>query len=80
MLELKEVRAISVNLEGKIAWVRTDIKGNAVKIFRAMGIAIPPKLLKLSSENQSVKSATDVVPQGCIVKQLGGEMAFFDCL
>ena len=45
MLELKEVRAIPVNLQGKIAWVRTDIKGNAAKIFKAIGIAIPPKLL-----------------------------------
>jgi hypothetical protein len=63
MLELKEVRAIPVNLQGKIAWVRTDIKGNAARIFKAIGIAIPPKLLKVSSENQFVKNATDVVPQ-----------------
>jgi len=63
MLELKEVRAIPVNLQGKIAWVRTDIKGNAAKIFKAIGIAIPPKLLKVSSENQSAKNTTDVVPQ-----------------
>src|SRR3990170_741773 len=31
MLELKEVRAIPVNLQGRTAWVRTDIKGNAAK-------------------------------------------------
>src|SRR3990170_7196922 len=31
MLELKEVRAIPVDLRGKTAWVRTDIKGNAAK-------------------------------------------------
>jgi hypothetical protein len=63
MLELKEVRAIPVNLQGKIAWVRTDIKGNAAKIFRAIGIAIPPKLLMLSPETQSAKNTTDVVAQ-----------------
>jgi F0F1-type ATP synthase membrane subunit c/vacuolar-type H+-ATPase subunit K len=39
------------------------IKGNAAKIFRAIGIAIPPKLLKLSSETQSVQNAADVVAQ-----------------
>jgi hypothetical protein len=63
MLELKEIRVIPVNLQGKIAWVRTDIKGNAAKIFKVLGMAIPPKLLKLSSENPSVKNLTDVVPQ-----------------
>jgi len=63
MLELKEVRAIPVNLQGRIAWVRTDIKGNAAKIFKAMGIAIPPKLLKLSSKNPSVQNTANVVPQ-----------------
>ena len=63
MLELKEVRAIPVNLKERVAWVRTDIKGNAAKIFKAMGIAIPPKLLKLSSEKQFDKNMTDVVAQ-----------------
>jgi hypothetical protein len=63
MQELKEVRVIPVKLQGKVAWVRTDIKGNALKIFKAMGIAIPPKLLKLSSEGQLVKNTTNVVPQ-----------------
>lgn len=63
LLELKEVRAIPVNLQGKVAWVRTDIKGNAAKIFRAIGIAIPPKLLRMSSEDQAIKNTTDVVPQ-----------------
>jgi Transposase DDE domain len=63
MQELKEVQAIPVNLRGKTAWVRTDIKGNAAKIFKAMGIAIPPKLLTPSSENQPVKNHPDVVAQ-----------------
>lgn len=63
MLELKEIRVIPVNLQGKIAWVRTDIKGNAAKIFKAIGIAIPPKLLKLASESRPVKNITNVVAQ-----------------
>lgn len=63
MQELKEVRAIPVNLQGKTAWVRTDVKGNAAKIFKAIGIAIPPKLLMCSSENQPVKNNADVVAQ-----------------
>jgi hypothetical protein len=63
MVELKKVRAIPVTFQGKVAWVRTDIKGNAAKIFRAIGIAIPSKLLKLSSETQSVQNAADVVAQ-----------------
>ena len=57
------LRAVPVNLQGKTAWARTDIKGNAAKIFRAMGIAIPPKFLMLSLANQSVENPTNVVLQ-----------------
>ena len=63
MLELKEVRAIPVNFCEKTVWVRTDIKGNAAKIFKAVGIAIPPKILKLSPGNQSVKNSAGVAQQ-----------------
>lgn len=63
MLELKEVRVMPVNLRGKTAWVRTDIKGNAAKIFKAIGLAIPPKLLKISSGDQPVKNTPNVVVQ-----------------
>jgi Transposase DDE domain len=63
MLELKEVRVIPVSLRGKIAWVRTDIKGNAVKIFKAIGLAIPPKLLKISSGDQPIENTQNVVAQ-----------------
>lgn len=62
MLELKEVRAIPVSIQGKVVWVRTDIKGNAAKIFRAIGLAIPPKLLRLSSADQPIKNTENVVP------------------
>jgi transposase len=63
MQELKEVRAIPVDLRGKTAWVRTDIKGNAAKIFKAMGIAIPPKLLMFSSKNLPAQIQANVVAQ-----------------
>lgn len=49
MKELAEVRAIPVKLNGNTVWVRNDIKGNAAKIFKAIGASIPPKLLKIST-------------------------------
>jgi hypothetical protein len=42
---LAEVRAIPVKVKDQTFWMRTDIKGNAVKLLRAVGAAIPPKLL-----------------------------------
>jgi transposase len=63
MLELKEVRAVPVDLRGKTAWVRTDIKGNAAKIFKAMGMAIPPKFLMFSSKSLPVQIPENVVAQ-----------------
>lgn len=63
MLELKEVRAIPVDLRGKTVWVRTDIKGNAAKIFKAMGVAIPPKLLMVPSESLPPQFQASVVAQ-----------------
>lgn len=63
MLELKEVRAIPVDFKGTVAWVRTDIKGNAAKIFKALGMAIPSKLLKVTSEGRPIRDTANVVPQ-----------------
>ena len=48
MRELKEVRAIPVKVQGQTLWTRTDITGNASSLFKAAGIAIPPKILKCS--------------------------------
>lgn len=48
MRELAEVKAIPVSLRGKTVWVRTDIKDNAAKLFKALGVAIPPKLLSIA--------------------------------
>lgn len=47
MKELKEVRAIPVKLCSQTVWVRTDIQGNAAKLYKAAGVKIPPKLLQL---------------------------------
>lgn len=46
MQELAEVRAMPVKLKNNLVWVRNDIKGNAAKLLKAIGVAIPPKLLK----------------------------------
>lgn len=46
MKELSEVRAIPVKVKGNQVWVRTDIKGNAANLFKALGIALPPRVLK----------------------------------
>ena len=48
--ELREVRAIPVKIHGRTVWTRTDIAGNAAKLFRASKIPIPPRILKYSSE------------------------------
>jgi len=45
MRELAEVRAIPVKVRNQTYWLRTDINGNAAKLLRAVGVAIPPKLL-----------------------------------
>ena len=47
MRELSEVRAIPVKIKGKTIWTRTDIQGNAAKLFKTLNVRIPPKVLKL---------------------------------
>lgn len=44
--ELAEVRAVPVTIGNEVFWVRTDITGHAAKLFRRLGLRIPPKLLK----------------------------------
>ncbi|MFH1829461.1 MAG: transposase, partial [Pseudomonadota bacterium] len=45
MRELQEVRAIPVKVRSSTIWVRTDIFGNAYKLFSAIGLKAPPKVL-----------------------------------
>ena len=47
MKELKEVRAIPVKVKDQVLWTRTEIKGNAFKIFKAIGLGVPSRLLKI---------------------------------
>jgi len=47
MHDLSEVRAIPVGIGSRTLWVRTDITGNAARLFKALGIKIPSKLLDL---------------------------------
>ena len=51
MRELSEVRAIPVKIRSNTIWVRTDIAGNAAKLFHAIGIQIPPKVLNVEAKN-----------------------------
>jgi transposase len=48
--ELSEVRAIPVKMKKTTIWVRTDIKGNAFKLFSAIGLKPPPKVLSLQKK------------------------------
>ncbi|MBF0492285.1 MAG: hypothetical protein HQM15_05840, partial [Deltaproteobacteria bacterium] len=52
MRELQEVRAIPVQIKSSTMWVRTDINGNAAKLFSAIGLKVPPKLLSLSKKSK----------------------------
>lgn len=52
MRELQEVRAIPVKIRSTTMWVRTDISGNAHKLFSAIGLKAPPKVLSLT-KNQN---------------------------
>lgn len=48
MRELQEVRAIPVKIRSTTMWVRTDINGNAAKLFSAIGLKAPPKVLNFT--------------------------------
>lgn len=45
MRELHEVRAVPVRVRSTTMWTRTDISGNAHKLFAAIGLKEPPRLL-----------------------------------
>lgn len=52
MRELQEVRAIPVQIKSTTMWVRTDIAGNAQKLFAAIGLKPPPKILHLTKKSE----------------------------
>ena len=47
MMKLKEVRAVPVKIKDKTIWIRTDIIDNTADVFKAIGVKIPPKQLKV---------------------------------
>jgi len=57
MRDLQEVRAIPVKVRSTTIWVRTDISGNAHKLFAAVGLKEPPKLLSVKNHENVVTSA-----------------------
>lgn len=60
MRELQEVRVVPVKVHNTTMWVRTDINGNAFKLFSAIGLKPPPKVLRLTKSENS----ENVVAQG----------------
>ncbi len=57
MQELQDVRAIPVKVRSTTMWVRTDINGNANKLFSAIGLKPPPKLLRITKSENVVAQA-----------------------
>ena len=57
MSELQEVRAVPVTLRSTTMWVRTDIHGNAHKLFSAIGLKPPPKVLHITKSENVVAQA-----------------------
>ena len=57
MRELQEVRAVPVKVRSTTMWVRTDINGNAHKLFSAIGLKPPPKVLRLTKSENVVAQA-----------------------
>lgn len=53
MRELQDVRAIPVQFRSTTMWVRTDINGNPNKLFAAIGLKPPPKVLKLNKKSKT---------------------------
>jgi transposase len=50
MQELNEIMAIPVTIKEHTIWVRTDIGINAQKLFNAIGMRTPPKILSENKE------------------------------
>jgi transposase len=45
MEELSQVMAVPVKVKKETIWLRTDIPPNAIKLLKAIGMKIPPKIL-----------------------------------
>lgn len=45
MEELNQVMAIPVRIRNETIWIRTDIPPNAIKLLKAIGMPVPPKII-----------------------------------
>ena len=50
MDELNQVMAVPVRVKRETIWLRTDIPPNACKLFKAIGMPIPPKIIPQNHE------------------------------
>lgn len=50
MQQLAEVKAVPVKIKDCTYWIRTDIPPNALTLIKAIGMRIPPKLLRKIAE------------------------------
>ena len=65
MKELCEVRAAPVEFgNDNTVWVRTDINGNAAKLFTAAGIKQPPKILALEEKCSATTTPSALFSDG----------------
>ena len=65
MKELCEVRAVPVEFwNDNTIWVRTDINGNAAKLFTAAGIKQPPKILNYDEKCSATTPSKLCLPVG----------------
>jgi transposase len=46
MEDMNQVMAIPIQVKNKTIWVRTDISENGNKLLRALGLRIPPKIIR----------------------------------
>ena len=62
MRELQEVRAIPVKIRTTLMWVRTDINGNASRLFSAIGLKAPPKVLNFTKPQNPAGTRETTAP------------------
>ncbi|WP_289056270.1 hypothetical protein [uncultured Carboxylicivirga sp.] len=46
MEQLMQVMAVPVKVKKETIWLRTDIPSNGIKLLKAIGLKIPPKILQ----------------------------------
>jgi transposase len=62
MRDLKALQRMRIDDEGKVFWLRSQVQGSCAKVFRAVGVALPP-LLTLEPEGKWLKKrAADESP------------------